>query len=404
MVAVRRTGRAIAVGFGAGCMLLGALIIAPGLRNAVITPVADEAYVLADKYAGVLALLALTGAVVAGLVAALRGPLNPAQRLLVQGVHRAASTAAVGALFLHIVIKVVADEVSLGQAVVPVHALTGQSGHVVAVGLGSLAAYLLLFVVATGVARGWFAGTGRPVRWRIMHSMAYACWFFSAWHGLTAGRHPAAWVTLSYVVCGALCAVVVVVRLVERQRRRGRSMTSTGSLLKAGVPASPARPGGGAHAASGAFPLIRPADAGKPAAADVRPVSGLGYPAGAGPMSGAGLVGGAQAARADLARSGRTGEWTQVAPAAPAHNPMPTPTPSPMSTPTLRPTPVPPAAPSAPVAPRQGPRAPKATPTGGPVPAPAGARQGSRPRRRGRGRDDQGVSDEAFWAFMKGTD
>ncbi|MFC7480631.1 hypothetical protein ACFQX7_12065 [Luedemannella flava] len=326
-MAGRRTGRAFAIGVGATCVLLGILIIAP---RGLTVPLADEAYALADRYAGVLALLALTGAVVAGLVAALHGPLGPTQRLRMQTVHRAASTAAVGALALHIVIKVVADEVSPGQAVVPTHALTWQSGHVVAVGLGSLSAYLLLFIVVTGVARGWFAGTGRPVRWRVLHSMAYACWFFSAWHGLTAGRHPATWVTVSYLVCGFLCAATVVVRLVERQRRRTRALTSTGTgaLLKASVPAAPTRSGGGAHAA-GVRPVSAPAYAGSPTnggglpAYAGSPTNGAGLPTHAGgPTNGTGLrpvsapvgglVGGAQAARADLARAARSGEWARV--------------------------------------------------------------------------------------------
>ncbi|GAA1830748.1 hypothetical protein GCM10009682_56780 [Luedemannella flava] len=53
-----------------------------------------------------------------------------------------------------------------------------------------------------------------------------------------------------------------------------------------------------------------------------------------------------------------------------------------------------------PIAPRQGPRAPRATST----PAPLPSAKVSRPRRRGRGRDESGISDEAFWAFMKGND
>ncbi|GAA1758674.1 hypothetical protein GCM10009681_32370 [Luedemannella helvata] len=432
----------IAASFGACCVVMGILIIAPrGLTG----PLAHDANVLADRYAGVLALLALTGAVVAGLVAALRGPLTPVQRLRMQAVHRAASTAAVGALALHIIIKVTSDEVAVGQVVAPTHALTWQSGHVVAVALGSVAAYLLLFVVVTGVARGWFAGTGRPVRWRILHSMAYACWFVSAWHGLTAGRHPATWVTVSYIVCGAACAAVVVVRLVERHRRRGRSLTSTGGVRMVGVPTTPAR-SGGAHAASGSFPTVRagagPAQAaprsgagfaaqaaprsgagfapqaaprsGAGFAAQAAPRSGAGFvvpaapvsgPAFAGgptsgtglrsvsriapisaaaPRSGAGLMSGAQAARADLARAARTGEWSQVPPAN-----------RPVSAPASRSVPEPP--PAAPVVPRQAPRAPQAATN-----IPAGAGRVSR-RRRGRGHES-GISDEAFWAYMKGKD
>src|SRR3954453_21336745 len=79
VVARRRPARLAAVSVGAACMVTGTLIIFPGLRHALdmVVPIADDLYFLADKYAGVLALLALTGAVVAGRVAALRGPVHP---------------------------------------------------------------------------------------------------------------------------------------------------------------------------------------------------------------------------------------------------------------------------------------------------------------------------------------
>lgn len=169
---------------------------------------------LLDRTAGVLTLVSLTATVVWGLVAADRLLMGPRGRLLAQAVHRATGTCALGFLLVHIGVKVAESHVPATAALVPF-----ASGGAL-IGLGSVAAYLMVLAAATGVLRGALAGRGRAARrWRAVHACAYVSWCAALVHGLNAGRAPAGWVTACYAVCvtGVLGALVVRVRV-----RRGR--------------------------------------------------------------------------------------------------------------------------------------------------------------------------------------
>lgn len=165
-------------------------------------------------YSGVFALIALTAAVAAGLVAADRIVMTPAGRVRSQAAHRALSLAAVGFLATHVLMEVLAHRSRLADAVAPFLA----SGRTLYLGLGTLASDLLLVILATGVARRRFAGW--PVTWRVMHVTAYLAWPLAIWHGLLTGRHAKPYVDWSYGACLAAVALALVIRLVVTTRSR----------------------------------------------------------------------------------------------------------------------------------------------------------------------------------------
>jgi hypothetical protein len=172
-----------------------------------------------EFYSGVFALLAMTATVVAGVVAAQRGPAR--FRILAQAAHRATAFMTVGFLVAHVLLKIMESHANVLDTVVPF------GSGLFYVGLGTIASDVLILVMATGLLRGRFAG-GRPWIWRAVHALAYAMWPLSIVHGLVAGRTPKAWVTISYVVCMALVLVAVLARLprIFRDRRMVPSGTS----------------------------------------------------------------------------------------------------------------------------------------------------------------------------------
>ncbi|MCP2338480.1 hypothetical protein [Actinomadura rupiterrae] len=162
-------------------------------------------------YAGVFSLLAMTAAVVSGLLATERLVLRIRHRVLAQGLHRAASLLAVTFLVAHIVVKVLAGLATPAQIVMP------GAGPV---GLGALASDLMAVVLVTGLLRARFA-TGLPVwAWRSLHAVAYLSWPIAIWHGLTAGRPAASWVTLGYMMCGGAVALALATRMIVVVRPR----------------------------------------------------------------------------------------------------------------------------------------------------------------------------------------
>lgn len=172
---------------------------------------------LLDRTAGVLTLVSLTATVAWGLVAADRWLMGPRGRLLAQAVHRATGTCALGFLLVHIGVKVAESHVSAEAALLPF-----TSGGVL-IGLGAVAAYLMVLAAATGVLRGALAGRGRAAarRWRAVHACAYVSWCAALLHGLNAGRTPAGWVTACYAVCVTGVLGTLVVRVGVPRGRRG---------------------------------------------------------------------------------------------------------------------------------------------------------------------------------------
>ena len=134
-------------------------------------------------YSGVFALVALTAAVMAGLIATDRLVVSPAGRVVLQAVHRALSLAAVGFLASHVLLEVLAHRSRAIDTVVPFLA----GGRTLYLGLGTLASDLVLLIAFTGVARRKFA-TRWTATWRAVHVAAYLGWPLAILHGLLSGR------------------------------------------------------------------------------------------------------------------------------------------------------------------------------------------------------------------------
>ncbi|MGW2251691.1 hypothetical protein ACWCXH_16030 [Kitasatospora sp. NPDC001660] len=198
----------------AGTVVLEAGGHTPAVGGAVAAATGRVADFL-DYFTGVFTLLALTGAVVGGLVATDRLVLTPRLRVAVQSVHRATAITALGFLGTHIAVKVLERHAAPQTAVLPF-----SGGATFAVGLGTVAADLLVLIAATGAVRGRFAGGRRPWLWRVLHTTAYACWPVAIAHGLAAGRQAHTWVVWSYGLCAAVVALALLVRALAFAGRR----------------------------------------------------------------------------------------------------------------------------------------------------------------------------------------
>ncbi|MEU9450331.1 hypothetical protein [Streptomyces sp. NPDC048277] len=247
--------------------------VAPHARpmaGAASAAVAGRMMAFLDYFAGVFTLLSLTAVVACGLAATDRLVLTPRLRVAVQSVHRASAVAALGFLGTHIAVKVVERHAAPRTAVVP---FTG--GAALAVSLGTVAADLLVLVMATGVFRGRFAGGGRPWLWRALHSLAYVCWPVSLAHGLTAGRKAHTWVLWGYGLCAALVALALLVRALSylgRRRtasrhRRGARAYRPAAVRPAALSALSALSVRSARPVTGTRPLARAARPEAPTAA-----------------------------------------------------------------------------------------------------------------------------------------
>lgn len=171
--------------------------------------------------AGVLSLVCLTCSVIWGLVAQDRMILNTRQRIIAQGIHRVTAVASIAFLLVHVGVKLALDHAGPLAALIPFSlAFAGGDeipGSAFLIGLGSLAALLMIFVGITGALRNRFASPA-PVaaRWRAMHMLAYPAWCAALIHGLFAGR-PA---KTFFMVCYELCVVAVAAALALRAAPR----------------------------------------------------------------------------------------------------------------------------------------------------------------------------------------
>ncbi|TDB70135.1 hypothetical protein E1182_28055 [Micromonospora sp. KC721] len=182
-------------------------------------------FVFTEFFAGVVTLVSLSLTVMLGLLATDRLVLQARHRLLLQSAHRATGILAVAGLIFHIITKISIGRAGPTDAVVPFI-----GGYGLYVGLGTVASFLMVSVLWTGLVRVRFAGVGPKWFWRALHSMAYLAWPFALTHGLNVGRKPATWVMLSYLVCVVLVVVALLVRLSVYLTRRSREQTQAAAL------------------------------------------------------------------------------------------------------------------------------------------------------------------------------
>ena len=217
-----------AAGIGAGYTKTGAIIGASVLR-------------WLTYYAGVLALIGLTAAVGAGLVATDRIFMSPDHRILAQAVHRAFAFVGMAFLVVHVATEVIVGRSTAFDSVIPFLA----KGRTFYVGVGTISSDLFILIIATGIARRRFVEKSTPLRWRIMHGAAYAAWPIAIIHGLAAGRHAKPYVDWSYGGLMILVGLALVLRSVATVRPRldavhGWPNESGGSMPAAALAAAQA--------------------------------------------------------------------------------------------------------------------------------------------------------------------
>ncbi|WP_233558938.1 hypothetical protein [Micromonospora radicis] len=198
----------------------------------MLTGAGQRAYAMGffftEFFAGVIALVALSLTVMMGLLSTDRLVLLIRHRVLLQSAHRATGILGVAGLVFHVITKIASGRAGVTDAAVPF-----VGGRGLYVGLGTIAALLMVGVLWTGIIRARFADIGPKWVWRALHSMAYLSWPFGIFHGLGAGRAPATWVSLSYWLCVVLVVVALMVRLSVTLQRRSRERHQAAALNEA---------------------------------------------------------------------------------------------------------------------------------------------------------------------------
>ncbi|MEV4810766.1 hypothetical protein [Micromonospora avicenniae] len=240
-----RTGtssRGVRVSSGSTMAVLIVSALAASWAAVMLTGAGRRAYAygffFTEFFAGVVTLVALSLTVMLGLLATDRLVLLIRHRVLLQSAHRATGVLGVVGLGFHVLTKVATGRAASIDAVVPL-----VSGAGLYVGLGTVAALLMVSVLWTGVVRARFAGVGPKWLWRALHSTAYAAWPFALLHGLNAGRAASPWVTLSYLACVLLVVLALLVRCSVTLSRRSREQNQAAARNQAlaGRPAEEGR-------------------------------------------------------------------------------------------------------------------------------------------------------------------
>ena len=185
-------------------------------------------------YAGVLALVALTGSVMVGLLATDRVVMTPGHRVMAQAVHRAFSFGALAFLVIHIVTEILAQRSHVIDAVVPFLS----PYRTFYIGLGTIASDLIVLLVVTSILRKRFTGHGKAWRWRAIHYSAYVAFVFGVLHGLLGGRAAKPYVDWSYGFAIAITALGLAVRFLAISLRPKESMGSSPSADRVRAPGS----------------------------------------------------------------------------------------------------------------------------------------------------------------------
>jgi predicted ferric reductase len=167
-----------------------------------------------SRGSGIVVLLLLTLAVVAGIATSGRWSTRRWPRFVVQGLHRNLSLLATVFLAVHISSTVLDTYVNIRwvDAVLPFRA----SYHPLWLGLGAVAFDLFVALALTSLIRSRLGYR----TWRAVHWLAYGCWGFGLLHGLGIGsdRHQT-WMLSLYAACAAAVAAATLVRLAPMMRR-----------------------------------------------------------------------------------------------------------------------------------------------------------------------------------------
>src|SRR6202050_5106616 len=185
-------------------------------------------------YAGVFALLGLTGSVLVGLIATDRVFLTPGHRVMAQAVHRAFSFGALTFLVIHIVTEILAQRVHVIDAFIPFLS----PFRTFYIGLGTIASDLILLIAITSILRKRFTARGKAWRWRAIHYSSYAAFVFGVLHGLLGGRTAKPYVDWSYGFAIALTALGLAIRFLAISLRSKENVAAASGADRAGSTSS----------------------------------------------------------------------------------------------------------------------------------------------------------------------
>ena len=180
-------------------------------------------------YAGVLALVGLTGSVLMGLVATDRIVMTPGHRVMAQAVHRAVAFGTLAFLIIHITTEILAQRSHVIDAVIPFLS----PYRTFYIGLGTIASDLIVLLVVTSILRKRFTGHGQAWRWRAIHYSSYVAFVFGVLHGLLGGRAAKPYVDWSYGFAIAVTALGLAVRFLAISLRPKESLGSSPSVDRA---------------------------------------------------------------------------------------------------------------------------------------------------------------------------
>ena len=180
-------------------------------------------------YAGVLALVGLTGSVLMGLVATDRIVMTPGHRVMAQAVHRAFAFGTLAFLIIHITTEILAQRSHVIDAVIPFLS----PYRTFYIGLGTIASDLIVLLVVTSILRKRFTGHGRAWQWRAIHYGSYVAFVFGVLHGLLGGRAAKPYVDWSYGFAIAVTALGLAVRFLAISLRPKESVGSSPSVDRA---------------------------------------------------------------------------------------------------------------------------------------------------------------------------
>lgn len=182
------------------------------------------------RAAGIVMLVCFSASVCLGAAASVRVRAVDAgsreRRLLVQYFHRAAAITGFLLIFVHVA-ALVADGksgVSVSGALIPLTA----GYRPAAVALGSVAAYLFVFVALVGASRRHFAASAPGARaWRTLHVASYVAWSACVLHGLLSGTDAhTSWMRAIDLGCVAAVVACVLVRVGSELHSRRGSLAS----------------------------------------------------------------------------------------------------------------------------------------------------------------------------------
>ena len=188
-------------------------------------------------YAGVLALVGLTGSVLMGLVATDRIVMTPGHRVMAQAVHRAFAFGTLAFLIIHITTEILAQRSHVIDAIIPFLS----PYRTFYIGLGTIASDLIVLLVVTSILRKRFTGHGQAWRWRAIHYSSYVAFVFGVLHGLLGGRAAKPYVDWSYGFAIAVTALGLAVRFLAISLRPKESLGSSPRVDRARSDSSPLR-------------------------------------------------------------------------------------------------------------------------------------------------------------------